>query len=198
MKFPLVYYLLIVFALSSCKKDRENQLLDTQKDLKKRELIYNKISAAWVFNASSYLTQNESNAWQEWRLFLSELNQKPTKTISAFQKKAAELSKKAIALNNNIPVEFNQPQIKARIATLNTKIRLLDLFIHLKNIPEQKVLVLITQVDDELSSLHNQMNKIIIKSKIPLEEGETELRMMMDSSRAIPNVEPDPNLPRVE
>ena len=43
-----------------------------------------------------------------------------------------------MALNENIPIEIDKPQIKARIATLITKVRLLDLFIHLKNIPEQK------------------------------------------------------------
>lgn len=198
MKFKFFYLILLVFALSSCKKQQEKQLLDTQKDFKKRELVYEKINAAWVFNTTSLLTKNQSSPWQEWRLFLTELNQKPTKTIGAFQKKATELSKKAMELNDNIPIEFDKPQIKARIATLNTKVRLLDLFIHLKNIPEQKVLVLITQMNDELNSLQNQMDKIVTKSKIPLEEGESELRMMMDSARAIPNVEPDPNIPRVE
>ena len=198
MKFRFAYFLFLVFALSSCNKEREKQLIDTQKDLKKKELVYEKINAAWLFNSASLLAQNKSASWQEWRLFLTELNQKPTKTIAAFQKKATELSKKAIALNDNIPIEFDKPQIKARIATLITKVRLLDLFIHLKNIPEQKVLVLITQMNEELTSLQNQMDKIVKISKIPLEEGESELRMMMDSARAIPNVEPDPNLPRVE
>lgn len=198
MKLPFAYFLFLVFALSSCKKEREKQLIDTQKDLKKRELVYEKINTAWLFNTASLLAQNQSTSWQEWRLFLTELNQKPTKTIGAFQKKATELSKKVLALNDNIPIEFDKPQIKARIATLITKVRLLDLFIHLKNIPEQKVLVLITQMNEELTSLQNQMDKIVKISKIPLEEGESELRMIMDSARAIPNVQPDPNMPRVD
>lgn len=198
MKLKLVSIFLIVFVLQSCQNKNEKQLLDTQKDLKRRELVYEKINKGWLFDSSSILAQNQSTTWQEWRLFLTELNQKPTKIIGAFQKKATELSKKAMALNDNIPVEFNNPQIKARIATLITKVRLLDLFIHLKNIPEEKVLALVTQINEELDSLQNQMNKIVQKSKIPLEEGESELRMMMDSARAIPNVEPDPNLPRVE
>ena len=130
---------------------------------------------------------------------MAELDQKPKKTIGAFQKKSAELSKKVMALNNFIPTEFNKPQIKARIAILITKIRMLDLYIHLKDIPDQKVIALIPEINTELASLQNQMDKIVIKSKIPLEEGESELLKMLDTTRAISNKpQTDPNSPRVE
>ncbi len=136
--------------------------------------------------------------WSEWRLFLTELNQKPKKTIGAFQKKSTELSKKVMDLNNNIPLDFNKPQIKSRISTLITKVRMLDLFIHLENIPDHKVIVLVTEINEELVSLQNQMDKIVQKSKIPMEAGESDLIKMLDTTRAIPNVKPNPNLPRVE
>jgi hypothetical protein len=42
------------------------------------------------------------------------------------------------------------------------------------------------------------MDKIVEKSKIPVEEGESDLLKMMDTARAIPNTPIDPNLPRVE
>jgi hypothetical protein len=103
-----------------------------------------------------------------------------------------------MALNDFTPVEFNKPQIKARISTLVTKVRMLDLFIHLNDIPDQKVLVLVGEINEELVSLQNQMDKIVQKSKIPLEEGESDLLKMLDTARAIPNVKPDPNLPHVE
>ncbi len=198
LKFTTVFF--IVITILSCKNDSEKQLLDTERELKKTELIVNNISKGWTFNASPSNSASQANAvkWTEWRLFLAELNQKPKKTIRAFQNKAAELSKKGMALNENIPIEIDKPQIKARIATLITKVQLLDLFIHLKNIPESKVLVLVTQINEELVSLQNQMNKIVQKSKIPLEEGESDLIKMLDSSRAIPNEQPDPNIPRVE
>jgi hypothetical protein len=35
-----------------------------------------------------------------------------TKTIGAFQQKSTAISKKAMALKTNIPVQFNVPQIK--------------------------------------------------------------------------------------
>ena len=137
-------------------------------------------------------------SWNEWRLFLDELNQKPKKTIGAFQKKSTELSKKAAALNDNIPIAFNTPPIKSRIAALLSKLRMLDLYLHLDNIPDQKALVFITEINTELVSLQNQMDKIVQKSKIPLEEGESDLIKMRDTTRAIPNEKPDPNLPRIE
>jgi hypothetical protein len=80
-------------------------------------------------------------------------------------------------------------------------VRLLDLFIHLDNIPDKKVVHTIAEINNELASLQRQMDKITEKSKIPVEEGESELMKMMDASRAIPNTANtpiDPNTPRIE
>ena len=200
MKFKLAYIFSLVFVLNSCKNDTEKRLVETQKDAKKKELIFSNINKAWIFNATPINATSQANtlSWNEWRLFLAELEQKPKKTIGAFQKKSTEISKKAIALNDNIPTEFNKPQIKARISILITKIKMLDLYIHLKDVPDQKVIALIPEINTELASLQNQMDQLVQKSKIPLEEGESDLIKMLDTSRAIPNVKPDPNLPRVE
>lgn len=201
MKFKFLYLLSLVFVLNSCKNDTEKRLVETEKDAKKKELIFSNISKAWVFNATPINASSQANTltWNEWRSFLAELEQKPKKTIGAFQKKATELSKKATALNDFTPQEFNKPQIKARISILITKIRMLDLYIHLKDIPDQKVIALIPEINTELASLQNQMDKMVQKSKIPLEEGESDLLKMLDTARAIPNTpQPDPNTPRVE
>lgn len=200
MKFKLASLFVIVFVLFSCKNEKENRLADKEKDAKKKELIFSNINKGWVFNASPINPTSQSSTlnWNEWRLFLSELNQKPKKTIGAFQKKSAELSKKAMDLNINIPPDFDKPQIKSRISTLITKVRMLDLYIHLADIPDQKVIILVREINEELVSLQNQMDKIVQKSRIPLEEGESDLLKMLDTARAIPNVKPDPNLPRVE
>jgi hypothetical protein len=50
------------------------------------------------------------------------------------------------------------------------------------------VVHLIAEINNELASLQRQMDKIKKKSKIPVEEGESELMKMMDDSRAIPNI----------
>jgi hypothetical protein len=198
MKLKLIHLFSLVFVLNSCKNDTEKRLVETQKDAKKKELIFENINKAWVFNANPINATSQANtlSWNEWRMFLAELGQKPKKTIGAFQKKSTELSKKAMALNDFIPTEFNKPQIKARISILITKVRMLDLYIHLNDIPDQNVLVLVGEINTELASLQNEMDKIVQKSKIPLEEGESDLLKMLDTARAIPNKpQPDPNLP---
>ena len=203
MKFKYIYVFLLIFGLFSCKNENEKRQVESIKDIKKKELIFAIIDKAWVFNAKPINETSRSSAlaWKELREFLSELDQKPKKTIGAFQKKSAELSKKVLALTNQIPLEFNKPQIKARIAILITKVRMLDLYIHLSDIPEQKVIALIPEINIQLVALQNQMDKIVQKSKIPLEEGESDLIKMLDSARAIPNspqMPIDPNIPRVE
>ena len=201
MKFKFIYLFSLVFILNSCKNDTEKRLVETEKDAKKKELIFSNIDKGWLFNANPINATSRSTAlrWNEWRLFLAELDQKPKKTIGAFQKKATEISKKAMALNDNIPIEFAKPQLKARISALITKVRMLDLFIHLNTIPDQKIIVLVGEINTELTSLQNQMDKIVQKNKIPLEEGESDLLKMLDTSRAIPNKPPtDPNRPRIE
>ena len=201
MKLKFLYLFSLVFVLNSCKNDTEKRLVETQKDAKKKELIFENINKAWVFNANPINATSQANtlSWNEWRMFLAELDQKPKKTIGAFQKKSTELSKKAMALNDFIPTEFNKPQIKARISILITKVRMLDLYIHLNDIPDQNVLILVGEINTELASLQNEMDKIVQKSKIPLEEGESDLLKMLDTTRAIPNTpQTDPNIPRIE
>jgi len=200
MKYPLRFSFFIILLLFSCKNENEKRQVDNEKDTKKKELIFTNIEKGWVFNSNPINATSQANtsSWNEWRLFLEELGQKPKKTIGAFQKKSTEISKKAMALNDNIPLDFNKPQIKSRISALITKVRLLDLFIHLDNIPDQKVIGLVTEINEEMVSLQSQMDKIVQKSKIPLEEGESDLIKMLDTSRAIPNVKIDPNLPRIE
>lgn len=201
MKFKYIYVFLLIFGLFACKNDNEKRQVESIKDIKKKELIFSIIDKAWVFNAKPINETSRASAltWNDWRAFLDELDQKPKKTIGAFQKKSAELSKKVMALNNLIPVEFNKPEIKARIAILITKVRMLDLYIHLSEIPEQKVIALIPEINIQLIALQNQMDKIVKKSKIPLEEGESELLRMLDTARAIPNTpQLDQNIPRVE
>ncbi|MDD2822269.1 MAG: hypothetical protein PHW29_13525 [Flavobacterium sp.] len=200
MKYKLISFFLLLFVLNSCQDNNQKRLAENKKAAEKKELIFSNINKGWVFYDTPINTTSEASvaSWTELRLFLAELAQKPKKTIGAFQKKSSEISKKAMALSNNVPYNFSKPQIKSRISVLITKVRLLDLFIHLDNIPDKKVVLLIAEINKELVSLQRQMDKIVEKSKIPVEEGESDLLKMMDTTRAIPNVPIDKNLPRVE
>ena len=201
MKYKLSCFFFLIFILSACKNDNQKRLAENEKQAKKNELIFSNINKGWVFYDTPINSTSEATvaSWNELRIFFAELVVKPKKTIGAFQKKSKALSKKVMALNENIPSQFNKPQIKSRVSTLITKVRLLDLFLNLDKIPDQKVIVLVSEINAELVSLQRQMDKIVEKSKIPVEEGESELRRMMDTARAIPNTPViDPNIPRVE
>ncbi|WP_394774067.1 hypothetical protein [Flavobacterium sp.] len=208
MKYKISLFLLFVFVLNSCQNEDEKRLAENKREAKKKELIFDNINKGWLFidEPINEISEQKVNSWNEWRDFLKEIGDKPRKTIGAFQKKSTAISKKAIALNDNIPAEFNVPQIKSRISVLITKIKMMDLFIHLNQIPAEKVTFLVGDINKELVSLERQMDNIIVKSKIPKEQGEEDFLKMLDTTRAIPNtkVNPipgrrtDPNSPQLE
>ncbi|WP_347051644.1 hypothetical protein [Flavobacterium olei] len=202
MKYKISLFLLLTIVLFSCQSDDEKRRAENEKEAKKKEVIFNNINKGWTFidEPINEISESKLNSWAEWRDFMKEIGDKPRKTIGAFQKKSAAISKKALLLNNNIPAEFNLPAIRSRISILITKIKMLDLFIHLNKIPDDKVVFLVQEINKELISLERQMDKIVEKAKIPKEEGEADFLRMLDTARAIPNSAPplDQNIPKVE
>jgi hypothetical protein len=189
MKNHVYCILVLFFVIVSCNKNDEKQIAENLKDAKKKEIIFANINKNWVFNTqpSNATSQTLTTNWTEWRIFLDEMSKKPKSTIGAFQQKAKNLSKKALDLKNNIPKQFNTPAIKSRVTVLITKVNMLDLFINLNQIPDQKVIALITEINVEMQSLQSQMDEITIKSNIKPEDGESDLIKMLDTTRAIPN-----------
>ena len=189
MKLYYSYILFSVLILVSCNDNAERREIENLKDAEKKEVIFKTINKGWNFSNPSVppTVQATVNNWSEWRSFLNELNLKPKSSIGAFQKKAKTLSKKVMELNTNIPYTFNKPEIKSRISVLTTKINSINLFINLDDIPAQKVVTLVSEVNEELVSLTQQMEEIIRKSAIPKEEGESDMIRMLDTTRAIPN-----------
>jgi len=181
-------FLLFAFALISCSDDDKRQV-ENARDLKKKESVFNTIDKAWHFNTG---TTNATSAalfksWNEWRVLLSELEQKPKSTIGAFRTKSKTLSMKAKELNRTIPSQFARPEIKSRVAVLQTKINALNLYINLDNIPDQKVVSLISDINAEVNALQSQMGELVRRSQIRKEEGEADMLRMLDTARAIPN-----------
>lgn len=186
MNNKVMLLFLVLLMQFSCKNNDE-RLADNLKDAKKKELIFKTIDKGWNFIDTPINTTSEATlkTWPEWRDFMNELGGKPKKTITAFQKKAKSLSSKVVGLNTNIPSQFDTPQIRSRIATLITQVRMLDLYINLDKVSDKKVIQLVSEINLELVSLQRQMDKIVEKSKIPMEVGESELLMMLDTTRAI-------------
>lgn len=190
MKLKLLFFSLISVLTISCQDDTSQRKIEQEKQAKKSQTIFDNINRGWIFEIMPLepTTQSKINNWNEWRTFLNEISQKPKSSISAFQKKAKVLSKKASELNNNIPAEFNKPQVKTRIAVVITKVRSLDLYINLSTIPDKKVIQLVSEINREIEYLQLQLEEIVIRSQIPKEEGEPDLIRMKDTTRAIPNL----------
>ena len=201
MKYKLAVCCSLILVLFSCKNEDQKRIAENRKEVQRKEVILSNIQKGWIFYDTpvTEASENSLSSWNEWRIFLAELAQKPKKTITAFQQKSKSLTKKVMALTVQIPVQYDKPQIRSRIGALITKVQMLDLYIHLDNIPDKKVTQLVAEINLELVSLQRQMDKIVEKSKIPIEEGESDLLKMMDTARAIPNTPKiDPNIPRVE
>lgn len=184
MKIYTFLFFAVASVFISCKEEETVKPQTTELESQKAEQIFDKINKAWVFttpqpNAS---LQKRIQNWAEWRLFVTELNQKPKSSIGAFKQKSRTLAIKATELQNNIPASFDKPEIVSRIMTLTTKIKALELYLNLSYIQEAKVIKLIPEINEELISLQSQMEEIIKKSEIRYEEGEAEMLQKISDS----------------
>jgi hypothetical protein len=181
---------LIVFIFFSCQQDNEKRLIQQQKELAKNEVIFKKISSAWNFRTMNLQPSSQElvKDWAQWRLFLTELQQKPTSSIGAFQKKSKTLSIKADEVLQSIPGEIFMHEFKSRFTVLLTKFRSLEMYLSLDSIPDQKVINLIAEINLQMASIELQMNELVRKNQIPMEKGEADMIRMLDTSRAVKNV----------
>jgi len=190
MKAKILFLLFTFLLFLSCQDESKLRIIEQQKEAQKKEIVFANINKGWNFNAQpiNETSRALATSWYEWRIFLKELSQKPKSSIGAFQQKAKTLSKKALDLNNHIPFFYNKPEIKSRIAVIITKINAIDLFIHLNQIPDTKVVQLVQEVNSDLNSMQLQLDEIDRKNKIKTEDGEADMIRMLDTVRAIPNV----------
>lgn len=199
MKIKIVALVFLIITSVSCKDDETQRDAENLKDIKKRELVFDVVNKCWVFNIPVLQPQAQAvvGNWTEWRMFLSELKQKPKSSIGAFQQKAKTLSKKVFDLNNSIPIKFTNRAVRSRIAVLTTQIHSLDLYVNLHDIPSQKVVALIPEINLALASLEAQFEEIVRKEQIPVEQGESDMIRMLDTSRAIPSSKNNSIVPKI-
>ena len=174
MKAYFILYTILISILISCKDTSQEHEAEVIRAKKEKELVFSNINKAWNFNPRILTPESQSiaSSWNEWRLFSDELYQKPKGTIGAFQRKTTSLVAKTEALPNTIPDRLNKPQIKARLAALITKVKALHTFISLDRIPEKKVLTLVNDLNVEVNAFQDQIEEIVRRSKIQMEEGE--------------------------
>jgi hypothetical protein len=172
MKFKLSYFLFLLVLLVSCKDDNQKGMLTMRKTPKGSH--FSNITKDGFYDTPINETA-EAKTTLDRTAFVYSSWLKKKKPLVLSSKSRLLFLKKAMALKTNIPVQFNVPQNKSRISVLITKVRMLDLYIHLDKIPDDKVVVSIAEINKELASLQREMDKIVEKSKIPVEEGESEL-----------------------
>lgn len=193
----ILLFLIIVSALSACS-DESKRSAEIERDQKKKQEVYSTIQSAWQFNAQPLNATSQSlvSDWTEWRELLNELSQKPQSSIGAFRKKSKTLSAKVELLGNRVPMRYSKPQVRSRISVLRTKINSLDLYMNLSSIPADKVILSIKGINEELRSLQMQLDEIVRRDLIPLEEGESDMIKMLDTARAVPTSQPEIIVPQ--
>ncbi|RXR21169.1 hypothetical protein EQG63_04315 [Flavobacterium amnicola] len=174
MKLPIVYSLMALFLFSSCKEDTKVREMEILKAKKEKELVFNAIDKAWNFPARNLTPESQiiATSWNEWRLFNNELQQKPASTINAYKVKTKSLVQKADVLEGSIPTRLNKPKFKSRLAALITKLKALNMFLNIDRIPEKRVIAMVTDLNLEVNAINDQIEEIVRRSHIPLEDGE--------------------------
>lgn len=198
MKIKAYYILFLMVIGVSCQDDDAKRETARLKNLEKTEKVFETVNKNWNFSERpmNAETQTWLSNWNEWRNFLTEIKQKPKSSIGAFKKKSKTLSKKVRDLNNNIPIKFANPQVKSRISILTTQINSLDLYMNLDNVPAEKVVALVPEINKAIASLQLQFEEIVRKDKIPMEQGESDMIRMLDTTRAIPSTPVNKTLPK--
>jgi len=148
--------------------------MEILKAKKEKELVFNAIDRAWNFPARNLTPESQiiATTWNEWRLFNNELQQKPASTINAYKVKTKSLVQKADVLEGSIPARLNKPKFKSRLAALITKLKALNMFLNIDRIPEKRVIAMVTDLNLEVNAINDQIEEIVRRSHIPLEEGE--------------------------
>lgn len=180
----LFFLLLTSCVLISCN-DFENQNEQSKKESERNEAVFKSISKEWQFTFPKAKPEAEAalSDWNKWQQFKSELEQKPRTSILAFQMKIKNVASKADSLHLNVPEGFNNPQVRSRLITLNTKINSLNTYMHLQLIPEKKISQLIKEINSEIKGFYTQLDEVIIKKAIPKEIGEDEMIRALDTTR---------------
>lgn len=191
MKRYLTLVLLLVAGMNiSCKDDDLKRVAEQERYQQKRSQVLTNISRTWKFREMQLSPRSQElvQDWAQWRLFFSELSNTPTRTIEAFQKKSKDLTRKADDLFQTLPEDMQIVELRSRFLVLLNYFRSLEMFVNLDEIPEQKVMLLIQEINQQLSSIKLQMEEMHRKKDIKMEDGEAEMLRLLDTSRAVKEI----------
>ncbi|MCR5861030.1 hypothetical protein LRS05_02215 [Flavobacterium sp. J372] len=171
--------------LFSCEEDDKQRRIDTIRAEKHNDSILKIISNNWSFEVAppTPAVQQRIMTWSEWNQLMTELEQKPKGGINAYKQKTKNLVDKADRVRQNLPSMFAKPQVYSRLGVLVTKIKDLYTYLNVDVIQDKKVLKLIADTRQEITSVQNQLDEIIRISQIPKEQGEEEMLRALDTTR---------------
>ncbi|AEW86478.1 hypothetical protein [Flavobacterium columnare] len=200
MKSFFLYNLGLILLLLSCKNEEQDNSIEIQKSIKQKELVFNSLDKAWFFSERKLTPESEFIAlnWNEWRLFINELKQKPKSSISAFKLKTKNLVQKVDLLPNTIPIKLQKPQINVRLSVIITKVKALNMFLNIDRIPEKRVIKLVSDLNLEVNAFNDQIEEIVRRNHIQMEEGEEDMIKHVGGKKLEPLVKPDIQNPQVE
>ncbi|QYJ69216.1 hypothetical protein [Flavobacterium litorale] len=184
-------------ALASCADDNEKRLAEALEAEQRNDSILKVISSNWQFDVPepTKKVKERTSDWNEWKQFRAELDQKPTGILTAYQQKTEKLIKEIGDLKTSIPPFFNEPEVRSRIAVLDTKTKSLYTYITLNAVQCDKVIPLIDEIAHETAAIQAQLDELIRISEIPTEIGEAQMLRARDTLRmANPETAPQPSI----
>ena len=190
MRITQIIVFLVLF-FTSCKEDKQALLEAQQRESQRVEALVAELQAKWKFTLPDYTPEQQAffQDWGQWFVLLSELKQTPQGSLKAFQDKASNLSLKVRDVTESIPVSLQRPELKSRFTVLRTKINALDLFVNLDQVPMEKVNICIVEINEQLIAIQAQVQEYILRTSIPMEEGERQMiERMRDTTRLLRQV----------
>lgn len=176
---------ILVSVLLSCTDQDVFRKEEARKAELKREEVYEVIRENWNFMPADFTEEayNIVEQWPEWNNFYNELLQKPQTDIGAFQRKTRTLVTQSESLQSTIPEVFNVTEIQSRFKVLETKLKMLKMYITIDDIDTEDIVRTVNEINVEVESIVSRMKTILDKNNIQREEGEAEMLQSLDSLR---------------
>ncbi|WKW46046.1 hypothetical protein P3875_09680 [Myroides sp. JBRI-B21084] len=180
MKYLIISVLFLTLFTSCNKKNTTVPIVTTKIS---QDSLVRSIHKKWQFKVvvANNAVASKINNWDQWNNFSNELTIKPNASLSSLKRKATILVEKAAVLKTNIPEMYNKPEVKARLALLETNIQNLDMLLELEPLNIKEINNLLAAIQKNTNSLINQFNEFEIKANIPKETGEDQLMLTIDT-----------------
>lgn len=183
---PYILLLSLFTAFFSCQDDSAQRAAEIKEITQKNNNAFAEIKSKWAFS----IPQPTPNAagpmanWQEWKLYVKELQEKPKPNLQAYRAKSKLMVTRAEGLLNNMPPLYDNPAARTRISVLITKVRLIYTFLSAdNNIPAARISGLIKDINRESAMLLLQFDELVRHSQIQKEQGEEEMIRALDTVR---------------